>query len=325
MRAHFGVLLLVTSAPALLQGWVHGGESQWVFLRAAPDTYLKPHRKGFDPYQGPKPLVVFIETEPQLLVLGADMPRVVLYDNGQLIVHEPRGKRAANGDVVLGQTRRKGTGYTHRTLSKEEMDAFQKRISPIFAVKDLKPFYTIAPNTTNVPVACFYFRRGTREVITKIHGLALLDRQAADRAELGIESTEKLPGPLVDAHRFLGSLDHRPGVEWAPRYVEVMLWPWGKTGPNPAAEWPKDWPDLQSERAVRGRNLLVQEEDEFYSVFLDAQLLPRVREVLTLKFDAVHVGGRKWMFDHRYVFPGEPAWRRPFNREMMEAFSRHER
>src|SRR5918997_6945743 len=39
----------------------------------------------FDPFAGPKPPVVFIQTEPRAMVIGADTPRVAIYEDGEAI------------------------------------------------------------------------------------------------------------------------------------------------------------------------------------------------------------------------------------------------
>src|SRR5580765_5801634 len=39
----------------------------------------------FDPYSGPKPLLVMIQTEPWATVIGADTPRVAVYEDGTLL------------------------------------------------------------------------------------------------------------------------------------------------------------------------------------------------------------------------------------------------
>lgn len=36
----------------------------------------------FDPFEGPKPLAIFIQSDPWAMVIGSDTPRVAIYENG---------------------------------------------------------------------------------------------------------------------------------------------------------------------------------------------------------------------------------------------------
>src|SRR5436190_23751424 len=40
---------------------------------------------SFDPFQGVKPLAVFIQSDPWAMVMGADTPRVALYEDATVI------------------------------------------------------------------------------------------------------------------------------------------------------------------------------------------------------------------------------------------------
>lgn len=40
------------------------------------------HALGVDPYQGPKPVAVLVQTDPWAMVIGSDTPLVAIYDDG---------------------------------------------------------------------------------------------------------------------------------------------------------------------------------------------------------------------------------------------------
>ena len=110
----------------------------------------------FDPFQGPKPIAVFIQSDPWAMVIGSDTPRVAIYENGDVIFAKKVNDRLA---------------YHHVTLDKNELAKVRERFKPVIALKALEPGYNIRPNVTDQPEAAFYFRDGEREVATSVYGL----------------------------------------------------------------------------------------------------------------------------------------------------------
>ncbi len=49
----------------------------------------------FDPFQGPKPLAIFIQSDPWAMVIGSDTPRVAIYENGETIFAKKVNDRLA--------------------------------------------------------------------------------------------------------------------------------------------------------------------------------------------------------------------------------------
>lgn len=50
---------------------------------------------GFDPFAGPKPLAVLIQSDPWAMVIGSDTPRVAIYENGRVIFVQRSGRTAS--------------------------------------------------------------------------------------------------------------------------------------------------------------------------------------------------------------------------------------
>lgn len=245
----------------------------------------------FDPFAGPKPLAVFIQSDPWAMVLGADTPRVAVYEDGEVVFVKKVGERLA---------------YHHVKLTPKGLAALEARIAPVLAVKDLKPWYDMAPGVTDQPRAMFYLRDGSREVATSVYGLkAKGTRLPAFTVFPGAPKPDRPPSELRELHAWLSELDFPSSREWTPRYVEVMLWDYSYA-PDSSIVWPKDWPSLQSPRAVqRGSS---------YSIFLDGSELPKLRAFLATRGErgAVEVDGKKMAAEFRYVFPGEPVWDKAF-------------
>ena len=245
----------------------------------------------FEPFAGPKPLLVLIQTDPWAMVLGADTPRVAVYEDGEVIFVKKVADRLA---------------YHHVKLGKGDLDRVRAQIAPVVARRDLKPWYDMAPGVTDQPQAMLYLRDGAREMATSVYGLmaAGTELPAFTRFANAPEATPP-PSELIRLHSWLSELDYTGSEEWTPRYVEVMLWDYSYA-PDSSIVWPKEWPSLHSPRAVeRGRS---------YSIFLDGSQLPKLRAFLATREErgAVLVDGKKMAASFRYAFPGEPEWNRAF-------------
>jgi hypothetical protein len=241
----------------------------------------------FDPFAGPKPLAVFIQTDPWAMVLGADTPRVAVYENGEVVFVKKVGERFA---------------YHHVKLTAKGLAALKARLAPALAVKDLKPWYNIAPGVTDQPKALFYLRDGSREVATSVYGLSARGtRLPAFTVFPGAPEPDAPPAELLALHAWLAELDFPQSQEWTPQYVEVMLWDYSYA-PDSSIVWPREWPSLASPRTVK--------RGSSYSIFLDGSQLPKLRAFLATRTErgAVEVEGKKMAAEFRYAFPGEPVW-----------------
>jgi hypothetical protein len=221
------------------------------------------------------------------MVIGADNPRVAVYENGQVIRAKPTAER-----------------MTYRTfvLDAAGLARVRDAMKPVLALKDLKPGYSLS-DVTDQPTAMLYLREGEREVATSVYGLDVGDvipSAAGARADCP-------PRDVRDLHAWLSKLDDAHSEEWVPTYVEVMLWDYSYA-PDESIHWPEDWPGLDSERAVK--------RGDSWSIFLDSSQLPRLRELLATckQKGALEIEGKKMAVSFRYTFPGEPAWRAAFAR-----------
>ena len=243
----------------------------------------------FDPFEGPKPIAVFIQTNPWAMVIGSDTPRVAVYENGEVIFPKKVGDRLV---------------YHTVTLNKDELNKFRETLKPVLTLKDLKPSYNIRPNATDQPESMFYFRDGDREVATSVYGLMAAGTQLPGFTQFpnGVKPTAP-PDELLKLHKSLCELDYKESKEWTPKYVEVMLWDYSYA-PGESTPWPKHWPGLNSERAVK--------RGDAYSVFLDGTELPKLRDFVAKQKNkgAVLADGKKCAMSYRFTFAGEMVWRK---------------
>jgi hypothetical protein len=244
----------------------------------------------FDPFEGPKPIAMFIQTDPWATVMGADTPRVSVYEDGSVIFWKESDN---NGN------------YRRKQLSAAELSEFKMKLAPVANLKDLKQFYSLRPDVTDQPEARFYFREGERQFVTTVYGLRATDTNSPKTRLRDKSKPDNVPGELLQLHRFLCSIDYPDSDEWKPRFVEVMIWPY-EYAPDASIAWPKDWPGLKSNRAIK--------RGDSYSIFLDGTVLSELPKFLQTRIEkgAVKIEGKKWAVSYRYVFPSEPTWRMAF-------------
>lgn len=237
----------------------------------------------FNPFEGPEPLLVVIESNPWSMVLGADSPRVAIYENGDAIYLDGDGRNQQ---------------FRIKRLSSQELETIRQQASKVFRGSELKHQYDIR-GTTDQPVAEFYFHDAKGFVATDVIGL---ECEASKPA-----SWERIIAPppqaLLDFNATLCSLSFPGSEPWSPPYAEVMMWDY-HYAPGKSVAWPKTWPGLESPRTVR--------RGEDYSIFMDgkmfAQLDNFVRDIP--QKSAVSIEGRKMSVSIRIPFPSEPVWRR---------------
>lgn len=247
----------------------------------------------FDPFAGPKPLAVFIQTNPWLKIIGSDTPLVAIYDNGDVIF-----RRDVKGSFVQHQV----------TVSKDQLEQIREKLKPVLALKDLKRAYNLQPGWSDQPEALFYVRNDQRELATSVYGLIPVNTSSTRYAFVrSAPVADRPPYELLALHKWLYELDYANSKVWTPKFVEVMLWDYSYA-PDASIHWPQAWPSLKSERTImRGDD---------YSIFLDGESLPQLRQFLATRKPrgAVEVEGKKLAAAYRFTYPGEPVWRQAFTK-----------
>jgi hypothetical protein len=234
---------------------------------------------AFDPFAGPKPIAIFIAQNPWLMVIGSDTPRVAIYENG---------------DAIFAKKVGESYSYHVATLSTDELAALEEAWLPLLSMHDLKKSYELSW-ATDQTTSMFYLRHGEQSVAVSAYGLDCQRRPPARSAEV-------LPALLSQVHRKFCALTFEQSREWVPQYIEVMLWDYSYA-PSESIEWPKAWPSISSERAIK--------RGEAYSIFLDGSELQNLQEFLATQKEkgAIVLEGKKWAVSYRFTFPNEPVWR----------------
>ena len=244
----------------------------------------------FQPFAGPKPLAVFIQTEPHTLAIGTETPRVAIYEDGNVIFVKRVDGRLA---------------YYRATVNRETLAALRDDLKPVLALKEVKKSYNVRPGASSQPHALFYLSDGDRVVATRVYGLVAPRTRVGTYTEYPTDvEADVLPEALVKLHKQFCRLDFEDSKPWTPKYLKVMLWDYSNA-PEPSIQWPQDWPALDSDRAMK--------KNEVYFVYLDGALLPKLRAFLASQNDrgAIEANGEKLTAVYRFTFPSEPLWREP--------------
>ena len=241
-----------------------------------------------DPYKGPKPIAVLIQTDPWLMVIGSDTPMVAIYEDGQVI--------------YLKKEKDKPSVYLHKQLTKDELDGVKKKIVFFVQPSDIKRSYDLAPNVTDQPETKIYINIDGKIQATTIYGLI---KSLPAYSSSGEKRPDQLPSLLTDLNDYLTNLSFPDAKEWEPAFVEAMVWGgdevWGTKPSN--IHWPKEWPGPNSPNSVKRK--------EIYSIFLPGTELTKLRNLVKEEYSGrggVLIEGKQWAVDFRFTFPNEPVW-----------------
>jgi hypothetical protein len=245
-----------------------------------------------DPFKGPKPIAVLIQTDPWLMVIGSDMPKITIYEDGQVI--------------SLKQNEAKSPQYVHTQLSEQEFNEVKKRLLSFGNYTGIKRDYDLAPNVFDLPETKIFLNLNDAKLVTIVYGLMSPGTKLRAYSTFpGQEKPDELPASIKNLHSYLTNLKFNKSEEWTPKFVEVIIWPY-EYAPDESIHWPKDWPGLDSPNTLK--------RNDAYSIFFPGNKMEQLREFLITRKPkgAVKIGGKKWAVSGRYTFPSEPTWRNVF-------------
>lgn len=220
----------------------------------------------------PGPLLILLQTDPGLMVIGSDSPKVALYEDGTLIYV-------------------RNNQYNSTTLTPVQIKTLLKRLE---VGSLLSGRYNAAPGWTDQPDNNLLIYAGERPRLISIYG----NLQSANvRA--------RLPSKLAQAFKSLSELSDPVAKPWLPKYIEVMLSPY-RYAPDRSIVWPKHWADLHSSQAKR------RGVDAYSIFLPSSELAELQRFLGSRKERAaVEIGGDKWSAHIRMPFLHEELWMMP--------------
>jgi len=221
-----------------------------------------------------EPLVVLIEQNPWLMVIGSDSPTFALYNNGLLVYLDKEHKE-----------------YRSVSLKSEELDDFIKFLADDKDLYNLENSYNLS-EWTDQPTNILFVRHNNR--VRKINIYGNLNNK---------DVRTKAPKAFLTIFDRIIAYKSESAKTWLPEKIEIMIWPY-EYAPEGALQWPKNWPDINDSNTKKRR--------ETYSIFLDSSLLKELKIFMSkLKQEqAVLINGKKWAISYRYPFPSESEWMR---------------
>jgi hypothetical protein len=246
----------------------------------------------FDPYAGPEPVIVLLEANPWLTVIGSDTPALVVYDNRCAI----QLRAATSGGEAE---------YVAQTLDERTYAGLLDRMSLLNAGSRIRQHYDAAPGVYDLSTTSVFVRAGAASVTTSIYGLDFSRPKGfdVDRFSAASAQVPTVVRALISKLRTLNLPGAKP---WKPQYLEVMFWPY-EYAPDPSINWPARWPGFQSKWSKTRGN-------DSHSIYLPGSEVDALRGFLSSgkPRGAIALAGKKWAVAWRFVFPHEPVWRKPF-------------
>ena len=235
------------------------------------------------PFTGPTPIAMVLQAGTWLTI-GADMPLLALYDDGQVIA------RTRAPDT---------TTYLHTHLSDAELRTITQQLVSFGDYSQLKRVYELTVFATDQPQTMIYLHLEGKTFTTTVEGLHLSEPKRL--AYSVFQHPDRLPTLLKDLYGYLIGLDFPEAQPWRPASIEVRIWPYDYA-PDASIPWPEDWPGLDSPSTLK--------RGDAYAIFLPGTALPQLRALLQTRHarGAVEIDKKKWAVSFRCMFPGERIW-----------------
>jgi len=219
-----------------------------------------------------QPIVVLIETDPWLMVIGSDVPTFALYENGQIIYKRIINKKykffEVQNDTEKTQQIIKSLGITDSLMKEKD--------------------FINASSWTDQPTNILILNFDTIKQIMVYGNLRGSDKKGA---------REQTPKDFLSVYDNIMKFNVNDATEWLPDTIEVMATRYSYS-PEKPIKWDNSWSDLKSPTTVK-------RSDDLYSIYLDKKYFESFVSLLkTLKEkQAVEINGEKYSLAYRLPFP----------------------
>ncbi len=218
----------------------------------------------------PRPVLVLLERNPWLMVIGSDSPSFALYDDRTVIYRDD-------------------SGYHSVALSEDDYDDLLRAVAEIDDPAS-SGFYDVAALITDQP---------TNHLLLYLHEPVYISVYGSLNSEAILA---RLPEDLRTAIGVIRSYRSDDAEPWLPDYLEVMLWDYSYA-PEDSIIWPEDWPGLDDPNTQRWG-------EDSYSIYVPSSEREALMTFLRTRNErgAIELDGHKFSASVRYPFVGEALW-----------------
>lgn len=228
------------------------------------------------------PIVILVESDPWLSVIGSDSPSFALYDNRRVIFKHITPDNKAE--------------YRYVDLPEADYESLLSAFELNENLAELENDYDLTTSTDETTQQ-IYLKLSNGIKAFRIFGSL---KQEEDRA--------KAPQEIVALFDRIVAFEASHSQKWLPDKIEVMLWPY-EYAPEPSILWPTKWPDLMHAETKK-------REHGAYSIYIASEHLDEVKTFLSSRREkgAIEVNGKKWAASIRLPFPQEQLWMSEFKK-----------
>ena len=218
-----------------------------------------------------QPIVVLIETNPWLMVIGSDVPSFALYENGQ---------------IIYKKTSDNNTEYYEVQNNREKTQQIIKSFGITDSLMKQKDFIS-ASNWTDQPTNILILNFDTLRQIS-VYG-NLREKNSEDR--------KNTPKNYLTVYDNILEFNDKSAKKWLPETFEVMATDFSYSKEQPL-NWKIEWNDLNSSSTVK-------RSEDLYSIYLDKKYYNDFIELLKniKQKQAVEINGKKFSLSYRLPFP----------------------
>ncbi len=234
------------------------------------------------------PVFALIEYNPWAMVIGADSPSFVLYEDG----------------TVVFLRKEADENYRYYTCSISSNKSLMAEFL-YEARHELQNDYTLA-DWTDQTTTLFFWKDKKVSVYGDILTPPRLEHQNlsifSGIYERNLKLWKTCPVELRELLKKIRAFDNPKAKKWMPEKIEVMFWPY-EYAPDESIVWPNTWPDLKDDNTKkRGKNS--------YSVYVSSEQYDELIKFLKKQKDkgAVLINGKKMAVSIRFPFPQEKQW-----------------
>lgn len=218
-----------------------------------------------------QPIVVLIETDPWLMVIGSDVPTFALYQNGQIIYKK----------IVDNQWK-----YYEVTNDFESTQQIIKSFGITDSLMNGKDYFKASYSTdqpTNILILNF-------DTLREISVYGNLDKN-------NIEDRKNTPNDFLKVFDNIKEFKDKNSKEWLPDNIEILLTDYSYSPESPKI-WPESWPNLKNELTVKRNDLL-------YSLYLPKENFEDFIKIISdlKEKQAIEIDGKKFSVSYRLPFP----------------------